>query len=191
MTGALRPRSGRQGRGDRRSPLWRRRSGRNWRQDRQWLARHGCGDLCPPRIRIRFGGSESGGRVEIADAVQDDAAVEIGGCETRIILNRQIVRDEPWHRFETADRSGVCLFRCGRNRQCHGGLDGRCVSSFEAVMSGCSAATTCASPTILSGAISAAPGGFENIPNRTYPPTSTAEMTVAAIVLEATLPITS
>jgi hypothetical protein len=39
--------------------------------------------------------------------------------------------------------------------------------SSEAATSGCSAATTCGSPTILSGAISAAPGGFENIPNRT------------------------
>ena len=40
---------------------------------------------------VGLGGSERGERVEIADAIQNDAAVEIGGCEARIILNRQIV----------------------------------------------------------------------------------------------------
>ncbi len=40
----------------------------------------------------RLGWRERGERaIEIADAIQNDAAVEIGGCEARIILNRQIV----------------------------------------------------------------------------------------------------
>ena len=91
MTGALRLRSGRQGRGDGHSPLGRCRRRRG--QDRQRLARSRRGDdLGPPRVRRRLGWRERGERaVELAAAIQNDAAVETGGCEARIILNRQIV----------------------------------------------------------------------------------------------------
>jgi mono/diheme cytochrome c family protein len=93
ITGALRLRSGRQGCGDRHSPLWRRRGHR--RQDGQRFAQHRRGDdFSSPRIRGRLGWSNPGERaVEIADTdrIQNDAAVETGGCEARIILNRQIV----------------------------------------------------------------------------------------------------
>ena len=91
MTGALPPAiRAHQGCGDRHSPLWRRRGRR--RHDRQRLAQSRRGDLGPPRVRGRLGWSERGERaVEIADAIQNDAAVETGGCEARVILNRQIV----------------------------------------------------------------------------------------------------
>ena len=35
--------------------------------------------------------AESVYAIEIADAIQNDAAAETGGCEARVILNRQIV----------------------------------------------------------------------------------------------------
>ena len=48
--------------------------------------------------------------------MQDDAAIEIGGCEARIVLNRQIVRGEARDGFETADWPGGSFLCYGRSR---------------------------------------------------------------------------
>ena len=58
--------------------------------------------------------------------MQDDAVIEIGGCEARIVLNRQIVRGEGRDGFETADWTGGSFLRRGRSLSRRDRYVGRC-----------------------------------------------------------------
>ena len=135
----------------------------------------GAAFLVFPRIRGALDRRHVGQRtVGSAVAMQDDAVIEIGGCEARIVLNRQIVRGEGRDGSKRPIGPAAASFVSVRSRSRRDRYVGRCFAltlnalSVRVGRTGSAAAKawSVARALPLSASISAALGGFEKSPNR-------------------------